>query len=307
MNSAKKLSQPLSDPNIDSLEPLTETRRRQRDILTELKRVKRMIAVGLKHCSASRCGKDRCREVCAFGARRRRRKAIPATYRLLKNAGGPVFEVRVSPDAWFRNPGDLDTTSMMAARQLNRRSLDAVLNPNVVAVGCLKAYSMPGNMQKGWHLEIHQIVAGVERVDFARVFGASLPRYYKSVSIEEIDDLSAAVSRVFQQDLRMWRSATGLPEPSRPKRKARAEYYQWQLPMRCGALTIRYGCDRHFNRLKKVPKTVRPKVRKGHPYPTWLEPYQFGTDTRERMNDEKFFTSQLAAGHQCPIHKGTKK
>ena len=57
--------------------------------------------------------------------------------------------------------------------------------------------------------------------------------------------------------------------------------------MNAGALTIRYGCDRHFNRLNKQPRAVRAKVRKPHPYPGWLEYNQFGSETRARLDLEK--------------------
>src|SRR5450759_4524930 len=34
-----------------------------------------------------------------------------------------------------------------------------------------------------------------------------------------------------------------------------------------------YGCDQHFNKLKKKPRVVPQKIRKGHPMPIWLERY----------------------------------
>jgi hypothetical protein len=52
------------------------------------------------------------------------------------------------------------------------------------------------------------------------------------------------------------------------------EYYQWRFALPANICLIRYGCDRHFNKLAKEPRLIKePKKR---PYPEWLTPFMFG-------------------------------
>ena len=93
--------------------------------------------VGLDDCGSNYCGRIRCAEACWFGTRTRRMSEIPAVYRLIAKAAGPVHIVRVVRGVWERPIGDLNRVSIAAAKQLNRRALDSLYNSNVVAVGML--------------------------------------------------------------------------------------------------------------------------------------------------------------------------
>ena len=134
-------------------------------------------SVGLasKNCSSTKCVRAHCNAACAFGARSHRLKAIPAAYQLLEKHQGPLFEVRVSPDVWLRKAGELHKANMLAVRQLNRRALDALYNTDVVAVGSLKISALPEHLPNDWHLEMHQIVAGVERETLEGIFTIKSP------------------------------------------------------------------------------------------------------------------------------------
>jgi hypothetical protein len=270
----------------DGADTVADARKRQRNVLKQLKRssANGFQIAGLKRCSPKRCGKERCREVCAFGTRNHRLKAGPAAYNLLEKHDGPFFEVRVSPDVWLRKAGELHKASMLAVRKLNRRALDAHYNTNAVAVGLLKVSALPEHLPADWRLEMHQIVAGIERETLERIFTNQKPNAYNVVRIDPIENLVDAVTRVFRQDLRVWQYPSDTNEPAQPKKSLRAEYYRWLLSINAGALSIRYGCDRHFNKLNKQPRPVRIKMRKGHPYPEWLEYNQFGSETREKRD-----------------------
>jgi hypothetical protein len=289
MNQTKNSDRTAAKLTADGADTVADARKLQRDVRQQLKRssANGFVTAGLKSCSPEHCGKKRCREVCAIGARGHRLKAGPAVYRLLEKHSGPLFEVRISPDVWLRKAGELHKASMLAVRQLNRRALDSLYNTNIVAVGSLKVSALPEHFAAAWRLEMHQIVAGVERETLERIFTNQKPNAYNSVRIEPVENLAEAVTRVFRQDLRVWQYPSDTQEPKQPKKSLRAEYYLWLLSMSCGALSIRYGCDRHFNKLSKKPRPVRIKVRKGHPYPEWIEYNQFGSETREMRDLEK--------------------
>jgi hypothetical protein len=108
---------------------------------------------------------------------------------------------------------------------------------------------------------------------------------YNSVRIEPIANLAEAVSKVFRQDLRVWQYPSDTKAPVQPKKSLRAEYYRWLLGMSCGALMIRYGCDRHFNKLKKKPRAIKTKQKRRRSSP-WLEQFQFGSEYWEDRNLE---------------------
>jgi hypothetical protein len=175
----------------------------------------------------------------------------------------------------------------MAAAKLIRRALDSVYNPDIIAIGSLKLTVVTGSVGL-WRLEVHQIMAGVTRDELYRIFSTRRRSLDNFVLIDEVKDRQEATARVLTRGLHVWQHPSRCEESLRPKKSARAEYYRWLLGMHPGGLTIRYGCDRHFNKLKKQPRTIRPpKVRKPRPYPWWIEWNQFGTETRERRDLEK--------------------
>ena len=53
------------------------------------------------------------------------------------------------------------------------------------------------------------------------------------------------------------------------------EYLVWLAGLGPNQRLFRYGFDRYFNRLSKVRRPVRPKIKKPRPYPYHLVPYMF--------------------------------
>jgi hypothetical protein len=104
MKSREKQVRRLSKLGVDGFETTAETRQLQRDVLLRLAStaVSRRNYAGLRDCRPGTCGRRRCSDVCAHGARSRRLNEIPAAYRLLNKHDGPLFEVRISRAVWSR-------------------------------------------------------------------------------------------------------------------------------------------------------------------------------------------------------------
>jgi hypothetical protein len=190
-----------------------------------------------------------------------------AIYDLLQKSGEPLFEVRVVRGDWTRPAEDLALTNIKAAKQTNRRMLERVYNPSVVAVGMFNVLKAPDWAMGGgakasspdyWACEIHQIVAGAQKHDLERVL--SIPvRSVSPISGEDVspvEKLGATISNVFRRDLQ-----TSHPwvDDGEPTKRVRRDFYTWLLGLRPDARLIRYGCDEHFNKLEgKKPRRFVP-------------------------------------------------
>jgi hypothetical protein len=265
-----------------AFESVEEVRRRQADLLERLESNAwfRHLGTKLQRCTAERCGGNRCVEVCAFADWRRRLQLIPPAYRLIDKADDPAYEVRVVRGIWARPIDELREVSIAAAKQLNRRVLDSLYIPSLVAVGTFKVAIGPTHLEPHWVCEIHQIVAGAKRKElddaFTRTWGKE--KYDSVVRVKKIKDLGRALNDVFKADLQGWQHPEwpdGTPVQT-PKKHHREEFYRWLFSLSFGERMIRYGCDRYLNRLKKKPRVVRPKVYKPRPYPFWLRRFMFG-------------------------------
>ena len=280
MKRKKKRARQLGKLGITDFETAAAAARRQRDML---RRLEQGMAdpgrlAGLADCDRSHCGRLKCAEVCQFGARRRRLKEIPAAYRLLHKSAEPLCEVRVGRGVWAQPAGKLNRASIAAAMQLNRRALDKLYMPGLVAVGVFKTLVAPKHEGGGWKCEIHQIVSGAKKVELEKVFATSRRNVGNFVHVKEVKNLGQTISDMLKRGVEGWQHPyrTELT-PDLPKKSHRAEYYKWLLTLRPNDRMIRYGCDRYFNKLKKQPRVVQQKVRKGHPKPIWLAPYMFGS------------------------------
>jgi hypothetical protein len=271
----------LAKLDVSHFETPGEVQRRQHDLIARLKPNAwfRNKSNALARCTADHCGSAKCVEVCAFADWRRRLEEIPAAYRLLKKATGPVHEVRVTRGVWARPIGDLHKVSIVAAKELNRRALNTVHIPELVAFGTFKVSLAPKYVEPHWICELHEIVTDAEKRDLEKAFlvRETREKYDSYVRITEVGNIGQAVIDVLKADLRGWQHPFW-PDgsPAKPRRMHREEFYRWQLSLSFGERMIRYGCDRYFNRLNKKPRTIRPKVCKPRPYPTWLIPHMFG-------------------------------
>jgi hypothetical protein len=266
---------------IGDFESTDEVQRRQDDLLERLKPNMwfRNKSKTLVRCTTGHCAGAKCVEVCAFADWRRRLQEIPAAYRLIKKTDGPIYEVRVVRGIWARPIGDLRDVSIAAAKQLNRRALDSVYIPELVAAGTFKVSLAPEYLQPHWICEIHEIVVGAQKDDLKKAFsiGGTREKYDSYVAVTKVENIGQAISDVLRTDLEGWQHLQW-PDgsPAKPKKAHREEFYQWLLSLSFGERMIRYGCDRYFNRLHKKPRTIHAKIHKRRPYPTWLIPHMFG-------------------------------
>jgi hypothetical protein len=132
-----------------------------------------------------------------------------------------------------------------------------------------------------WACEMHQIVTGCDEMHLKKAFSRLREggAFLNKVSIKPVEDLKECICRVFQRDLRPWQKPElepwqPKPELVRPTEGEQTEYYAWLLGLTIGTRTIRYGCDRDFNRVtRKLKPWPVPKKRR---YPYHLKPYMFG-------------------------------
>jgi hypothetical protein len=263
MNIEKQLSR-IAKLGIKDFETTEEVQKLQTDLLRRLERSSLDPGeyASLADCGPNYCAHKKCREVCWFGSRRRRLEQIPTIYDLLQNSGQPLHEVRVVRGDWTRPAEDLALINIKAAKQLNRRLLERVYNPSVVAVGMFNVLKAPDWAKGGgeawspdyWACEIHQIVAGAAKHDLERVF--SIPvRSVNPISghdVKPVKNLGKVISAVFQRDLQIdhpW------VDDGEPTTRVRRDFYTWLLILRPDDRLIRYGCDERFNKLEgKKPR-----------------------------------------------------
>jgi len=253
--------------------------------------VSRSEIAGLTDCTADQCGRGECSEACYFNAYRRRLKEIPAAVKLISNHEGPVCTIRVARPVWVRPVGELATVSIGAIKKLNRRALDSLYNPGLVAVGTIMVYLQRFNESANWVTGIQQIVVGATRGELKQAFtiGASGELFNITCRIGEVTNLGQAISTALRRRLVLgkrrettvnpdeWRSVGPADMVSPwPNENEWSEYYAWLAGLPVNARLTRYGCDRHFNQLAKQPRPFGWKPRKKHPYPYWLAPWQFG-------------------------------
>jgi hypothetical protein len=279
MERNKKHVHRLAKLGIVDFETVAATARLQSDMLQRLEQVLFDAGqlAGLADCDKNYCSRLKCSEVCQFGTRRRRLNEIPAVHRLLRKSGGPFCEVRVSRSGWAQPAGKLERANITAAKKLNRWALDKLLMPDLVAVGTFKVGVAPKHEGGGWKYEIHQIVSGAKKAELEKVFATSRRSSGNSLRVREVKNLGQAISDVLKRDVQGWQHPYRTEiTPDRPKKAQRAEYYEWLLGLSADERLVWYGCDGHFNKLKKKPRVIRRKIPKKRRYPTWLAPYMYG-------------------------------
>jgi hypothetical protein len=115
--------------------------------------------------------------------------------------------------------------------------------------------------------------------DLERIFSVrrALPGFSSNIFwAKAVTNLARTVSDVLRPDLCAWQQPYTQEIGPSANKPERAEFYAWLLRLRPEQRLIRYGCDKHFNRLPKKPRVFRAKVKKKRPYPVWLTPYMYG-------------------------------
>jgi hypothetical protein len=247
-----------------------EVRRKQKDLLRLLGRsdLDRGYYIGLSDCRHDECGLMNCTDACPFGAQYQRSKEILAAHRLFTEAAEPVFEVRVSRGRWARPVGELAELTLHAAKKLNRRALDKLYSPAVIAVGLVHLVMVDSTAGAAWQPTIHELVSGASADELIKAFSSTRRHDFNPLTVLKVkpEDVGSLLSTVLSRELAV---SAELEE--------RTEFYIWSLRRERNERLIRYGCDKYFHRLTKKPRVIRPRVVKKRPYPIWLTPFMFGT------------------------------
>jgi hypothetical protein len=286
----KKLLQQLTKLGIKNFETIEDVERMQKDLLRRLKQssVDPDRYAGLANCRIDYCGRVNCLEACWFGTCRRRLNEIPIVYDLLQNSHKPLHEVRLVRSTWVGPSRELPHAPIAAAKAANSRSLDKLFIPMLVAVGTFKVSVDQLYDKYLWIYEIHEIVAGAARDNLEKVLSSCRlgPAFFSNkLWVGEVTDLGQTISKVFRRDLEVWQNPEwDEPKAERLTKAQRREFYRWLFDLSPGARLVRYGCDQHFNKLEKKPRTFHATVRKPRPYPYHLKKYMFGA--REGFDDK---------------------
>jgi hypothetical protein len=278
--SEKTLLRCLAKLGVSNFETVDDARQRQAEMLRRLEQaaIDPGYYVSLDDCGPDHCGRVNCAGACWFGRRQRWLREIHAAYKLFQQCQGPLYEVRIIRESWQRPVGKLSAGSIAAAKQLNRRRLDTLYYPTVVAVGTYKVSIAPRHLGNHWINEIHEIVDGVDKADLERIFCGAVPGFSNNVFwAKPVTDLGPTISDVLRQDLPIWQQPHHEEIGPRANKAERAEFYTWLLRLSPDERLIRYGCDKYFNRLAKKPRVYRAKVKKKRPVPRWLFPFQYGS------------------------------
>jgi hypothetical protein len=312
MNEREQLAR-IKKLGISNFETVKNVQRLQTDMLARLERssVDPDRYAGLGDCRADYCGRVNCLEACWFGALNRRISDVPGAFRLLQNARPPFHEVRISRALWSRPFGKLNEASIAAAKQLNGRRLDSLLNRQmVVAVGSFKVAPSPPHDTKRWICEIHQVVAGALKHELERALSTReyrgeirtklLNPFEDYLRVKEIQDLGPVVSEVLRCDLSGWQHPWRHEIPPEPPTKAqRREFYGWLLDLSPRARLIRYGCDRYFQKLEKGPPKPPPPKRPSR-RPPLPEGNYFGSNERYWRGTDPNCANYIGGGQKPP-------
>jgi len=167
--SDRKLSKRVAKIGASNFESVEDTARRQADMLRRLEEAGLGPAyVGFHDCRPDYCGLVHCAAGCWFNIRRRWLNDVLAAYKMFRRLPGPLYEVRVIPQAWQQPLGNLRLTNIAAAKQFTRRRLDSRNGRDAVIVGMYKATKDP--KADRWFGEIHAVVGGIDKVGVRRAF-----------------------------------------------------------------------------------------------------------------------------------------
>lgn len=239
------------------------TAERRRDVVKRLSRRPKLakVAAAVKVCTADNCGE--CGDVCPVAARNRRRNVVPKLRKVFREHSGLLL-ASYTAESWHYDAGELATADLASMAKTVRRALDRVSTTDLLAV-CVIDGAFKDSV---WKLSVHLIVAGAERLELAGAF--------RNGHL----DLEWVISPT--DELKKLLDLGQIPDAPR---KNSGEYYAWLARLTSGSRLFRYGLDRHFHPIRKKARIRRPG--RGHPNPRWLERYQFGTESRERMDDRR--------------------
>jgi hypothetical protein len=243
----------------------------QRDIADRLEHRSsfRKVAKVIANCQGGEC--TRCGDVCPTRASQWYRDNSQSLHRLFRTSGGTsIRKFDLCRTTWTQDKGHLADASLEAVFKSLRRALDSLRQPSLVAVGTVDALWGPTE----WHIGARVIVAAAPEVDLYRAFDHTKD-IEGPLEILAVPNVDVALQRLFRESQYAKCSAWSV-DNTVPKRSLRGEYYAWLAGLEPNARVFRYGCDRYFNKMKKMLRPIELKPKKRHPNPWWLEIYRYG-------------------------------
>lgn len=214
-------------------------------------------------CSRGEC--TACGDVCPVKSRHMAGDRENAIIGLLRSRGPTrVLELIITRERWSQAPGLLSKAKLPTIEKAIRRAL-AKIEPHVIAVGALDAWYG----WREWTVGARLLIVGTERSALYDALPSSILR------VNEVTNAKQAVAGLMASMRRAKRVMSFVAQEVDNAR--RGEYYAWLSSLSSGARLFRYGCDKYFNPLMKQPRVEPPRVRTGHPNPTWLSRYQYGS------------------------------
>jgi hypothetical protein len=229
-----------------------------------------VLAERLLRCRIGACGG--CGDICPVRAARFYRDNEPNIRRLFR--GGEIQSIRrlhFSLASWSQEEGQLAEASMGALFKTLRRALDRLREPSIRAVGMVNA-SWDGAR---WRLAANAIVSVPSEIDVFRAFDHT--KNIVTLDVQPVPDIAAEILSIFREaQSAECISESAIGRTTIPPNKLRREYYCWLSEVLPGGRVFRYGCGRYFNPLEKK-LSWKPVVKKGHRWPHWLVPHQYGS------------------------------
>ena len=238
-----------------------------RDIAARLARRRdtRSVAPLLVSCRDGSC--NECGDVCPIKADRWLSNKADTMERALANHGPiPTWKVIITRDRWACARDELAHVSLGAIQKAVRRSLDALRQPSTTAIGIIDAWY--GWRQ--WEVGANLLIAGTSKSELFDTFPSAALR------MDEVTEIGPVLKGLLRSARTAKRTSAYDTDGELPGTKRRGEYYAWLARLTPGSRIFRYGCDRYFNPLQKQSHW-KPKTKKGHPWPRWLVPYQYGS------------------------------
>jgi hypothetical protein len=282
----------------------------QRQFLSRLKggSIPRSLYSGVANCGPDHCGRDECSRACRYSTLHSDRDEVAAVAQLIRQTGQQAYEIRVTRGGWTRQVGELQAFDITVARDWNRRALNSLYNPDLIAVGMFKVSLATNGPDVFWVGEIHQIVVGETKQNLDRAFSGGRPdeRIANMFLATEVEDLTSTIQDILKLRCQSWHDpqradteiswgrsewqSVPVVRPAPVTRERWDEFYAWLLSLSYDATVIRYGCSRKFNALQKKPRIVGPtiatKLKQRHSA-GHLEPYQFGGPKWENRDPQQ--------------------
>ena len=239
------------------------------------------LAKRILRCNSGICNK--CGDLCPLRAQQWLHTTSPLITRALANSPTPLIKVRFTKPDWGRDRGALAAAplSLMEKEQTQaedsvkvsshaiekalRRTFDKLQLPSVIVAGMFDAWYG----DKRWEVGAELLIAGAPKSALYDAFPLG------DLAFEDVLSLRRSLQSLLTNSHEAKRHPTSSAFLKVPVIRQR-EYYKWLASVAPNARLFRYGCDRYFNPLIKMPKVSKPVIPKKRGYPHQLVRSVFG-------------------------------